>query len=182
METRAFFQVMSSQNCVRNAKRPGLGTQMHVGKATVVCFQGNCQTTVRATVTQLLPPYAAPLQALNPGQCLILSHSSVFGVERTRVWLQGLYIRMVPPRGGAEKPMTELIPVGLDSASVPAEVWMNGVTLQGNGGLQQECESCGMRMRNAKIYAEGTEIFSHAVFGPSTQITGCCFYLLTEAV
>ena len=117
-------------------------------------LQGNCSTPIPETLTLTLAD-AAPLQTLKTGQCLVISDWSVFGVAGTRVWLEGLYIRMAESRPGAGVPIPELIPVGDSAGQATSEVYMSNVSLQGNGG-QQECEWCGLRANNATVYAEGT--------------------------
>ena len=75
----------------------------------------------------------------------------------TKVWLEGLYIRMAESRAGANAPIPELIPVGDSPGDIAPEVWMSNVSLQGNGGAEQECQWCGLRANNASVYAEGAK-------------------------
>lgn len=118
-------------------------------------LQGNCSTPMPTSASLGLTPTAAPLQPVKPRQCLVISDWSLFEVVGSRVWLEGLYIRMVTSRGGAAYPIGELIPIGDKPGLITPQVWMTNVTLQGNGGAQQECEWCGLRATEASVYAEG---------------------------
>ena len=136
-------------------------------------LQGNCSTPIPETLTLTLAD-AAPLQTLKTGQCLVISDWSVFGVAGTRVWLEGLYIRMAESRPGAGVPIPELIPVGDSAGQATSEVYMSNVSLQGNGG-QQECEWCGLRANNATVYAEGVLLCHLSEFGDFVFITRLYF-------
>lgn len=65
--------------------------------------------------------------------------------------MDGLYIRLTSPEDSQDG-FSEFI----NAQFSDAEVWMTGVTLQGNGDGQRDCSSCGLLVgSDASVYAEG---------------------------
>ena len=89
----------------------------------------------------------APLRDLLPGQCLLLADENLMWVVQGQLWLDGLYVRLTSPRDGRDFYVFLF-------ADSPAEVWMTGVTLQGNGDGERDCSDCGVISRG-HVYAEG---------------------------
>lgn len=112
-------------------------------------MQGNC--------TGVAPPYPnldlshAPLRPLLPRQCLLLADDRLMEVDSSKLWLDGLYVRLTTPRDTSGVFDGFILVSGSG-----AEVWMTGVTLQGNGDKVRDCDDCGLRGSiDAAVYAEG---------------------------
>lgn len=121
--------------------------------------QGNCTEPVPRLLSLSLARDSSPLTDIKPGQCLILADWSVLEVTGTRVWLEGLYIRMVGSRQGSLVPIPELLALGTaaESSEEVAEVYMTDMTLQGDGPRGQRCEWCALHARWASLHADGAQ-------------------------
>ena len=65
-----------------------------------------------------------------------------------QLWLDGLYVRLTSPR---EAEFSQFL-----STVSNAQLWMTGVTLQGNGDGQRDCFNCGVEASSAApVYAAG---------------------------
>lgn len=110
-------------------------------------MQGNCEGV--ASPLPVLNANDGPLRDLLPRQCLLLVDADLLEVDDSKLWLDGLYVRLTSPRG--EDGFAELIYI-----QPSGELWMTDVTLQGNGNSDfgADCSNCGMDVRGS-VYAEG---------------------------
>ena len=107
-------------------------------------MQGNCGDIAPS----FTPPTGhAPLRDMMPGQCLLLADSPFIQLPQSQLWLDGLHVRLTSPRGAD---FTSLVWTGSN-----AELWMTGVTLQGNGDGVRDCWHCGFS-GSGMLHAEGS--------------------------
>ena len=66
-----------------------------------------------------------------------------------QLWLDNLYVRLTSPR--------DVNFLHFLAAYEDAELWMTGVTLQGNGDGERDCDHCGIQSAGS-VYAEGAVI------------------------
>jgi hypothetical protein len=120
------------------------------------CMQGNCSAVAPPSLN--LPANHVPLRPFLPGQCLLLIDADLLVVERKRqLWLDRLYMRITDPRDGL--PFDSFIRVDYSGA----ELWVTGVTMQGNGDGIRDCWGCAMgAFREGRVYAEGTQSLAAA--------------------
>jgi hypothetical protein len=59
------------------------------------------------------------------------------------------------------------------------QVWMNDVTVQGNGGEEQGCEWCGMVLNGAHVYAQGASLYQPVLHTSSSPVMGVAGRLST---
>jgi hypothetical protein len=103
------------------------------------CVQGNCASVDPPSAS--FPSGHAPLRSLLPNQCLLLADHHLQAVLGGKLWLDSLYVRRTTQVTGSVFSLLQVL--GSD-----AEMWMTGVTLQGNGdGMNVEDQ--------ARVYAEG---------------------------
>ena len=98
--------------------------------------------------TCFTPPTGhVPLRSVLPGQCLLLADHNLMDVPGS-LWLDGLYVRLTSPRG--------VIYLSLISSmsGTETQLWMTGVTLQGNGDGVFDCWVCGMLVTGS-LHANG---------------------------
>jgi hypothetical protein len=65
------------------------------------------------------------MEPLRPGQCLLITNGGIFTVSKGKLWLDRVYIRF---RQSHETRQSSLV-----SAGSPGQLWMSGVTIQGDG-------------------------------------------------
>ena len=96
--------------------------------------------------------------SLGPRQCLLLADTDLLYVGGTKLWLDGLYVRLTTPRDDV---FFRFIEVG----ETIGELWMTNVTLQGNGDGALDCYTCGLDLWSSAVYAEGA-IYSYCACMP----------------
>lgn len=103
----------------------------------------------------------ASLRPLLPRQCLLLADWHLLEVYTSKLWLDGLYVRLATPR------CTAGIGDALLEVWYGAEVWMTDITLQGNGDSVHDCLRGWLFVFGAgSVYAEGeVNSFLHALCG-----------------
>lgn len=72
--------------------------------------------------------------------------------ERTALWLDGVYLRYSMPtkRGG-------IFGAALLVSDGGSKVWLTAVTMQGVGGQDRRCHTCGVESRGS-VYIEGGQL------------------------
>lgn len=90
----------------------------------------------------------APLLTMKARQCLLLVDTDFLYIGGTSLWLDGLYVRLTEPRGD---PFFRFVEIGEETG----QLWMTGVTLQGNGDGVLDCYTCALDLWAASVYAEG---------------------------
>ena len=79
---------------------------------------------------------------------MLLVDTDLLYVGGTKLWLDGLYVRLTDPRNG---PFFRFIEVGYTTG----QLWMTGLTLQGNGDDVLDCYTCGLDLWSSAVYAQG---------------------------
>lgn len=85
--------------------------------------QGNCESEVPESLKRKIPSSHAPLRPLLPYQCLLLADEQLLMLDATRLWLDGVYVRLTEPRNATFGGFVELW-------GSSTKLWMTGVTLQ----------------------------------------------------
>jgi hypothetical protein len=124
-------------------------------------MQGNCTSSAPPSFGPPTP--YAPLLPLSPGQCFLLTDNSLLYVGSAehsalvqKLWVSGLYVRHTHP----------IETQALIAIFYGAGVWMDDVTLQGNGDAQADCEICAIQIASSsKLLAAGDALMHgiHAV-------------------
>ena len=94
------------------------------------------------------PSGHTPLRGLLPGQCLLLVDHLLMWMD-DRMWLDNLYVRLASPRYNEFG--------GFVTGGNASELWMTGVTLQGNGDGVQDCDDCAL-FSTGLLYAYGAVV------------------------
>ena len=109
-------------------------------------MQANCTGLPEPSAT--VPSTHAPMLPLSSGQCLLLVDTDLLYVGGTSLWLDGLYVRLTEAR---DETFFRFIEVG----DTTGQLWMTGMTLQGNGDGVLDCYTCGLDLWSSAVYAKG---------------------------
>jgi hypothetical protein len=118
-------------------------------------MQGKCASPAPSRLPSKVPSTSPaghiPLLPKLHNQCLLFVNEQLLRVEYSKLWLDSLYVRLTAPRTPGGK-----FPQLIHIAGQEAEVWMTGVTLQGNSDGVQDCNDCGLNVDDhAQVYAKG---------------------------
>lgn len=130
-----------------------IATCAHASEAELsgACVKGNCAGVDTPALS--LPTSHAPLRPLLPCQCLRMTNTNVLYVRENgrKEWQDGHNFRLTSPR--------LLANISYFSAFIIIEqgvdMWMTGVTLQGNGDGSLTCGICRMYVESGSAYVEG---------------------------
>ena len=110
---------------------------------------GNCSAPPPDEDALGLPPAAARLRPLLPGQCLIVTDGDTIYMNGGGLWLDNVYMRL---RRSTREQFAEFIQVATSS-----QLWIANSTFQGDGNGVQDCDACGIRAGSTGgLYVEGT--------------------------
>ena len=88
-----------------------------------------------------------------PRQCLLHGGNAVVYTSDSKLWLDGLYFRMVEEHREEEAHEEYLRSIARVIHSARSDVWMTGVTLQANGDIMRDIT--GQTIAVGGLYAEG---------------------------
>lgn len=107
-------------------------------------MQGNCQDSTTAADLDLTG--VAPLDTLNPGQCVILTDINLM-TPKQEMWLHNLYIRRHSTIRSDDNGSI------IQCVSDDCKMWLTEVTLQGDGN--QDPFFGGLAVSGGQLYGDG---------------------------
>lgn len=113
----------------------------------LTCTQGNCTTVPTLGSLGYDESSLLPLRTLKSGQCVMLSMHALFSVSGIPMWLDSVYLRMLPSPGSYLPPIL---------STSDTSLWMTNVSLQGDGDGVKDCPVCGfIASDQSDVFAKG---------------------------
>eukprot|EP00892_Ulva_mutabilis_P011357 jgi/Ulvmu1/8594/UM045_0037.1 len=132
--------------------------------STTRSISGACAT---APGLALSPSTGAALRPLLPGQCLLLTDTTVLTVTNSSLWMDNLYLRLLrsartAPQMSLVTTGTQLLTPGLLTGAESPALYLSGITLQGDGLFEPlgfaGHQSCNGLLSDFPIYMQGARV------------------------